>query len=116
MVHPWINRGFPMPRQSKWKQKPNAKVVSRHLLDFRLEFGSHRGKLLPQVPADYLIWVLANEHKVPATDHWAVKAFVEAMLTTHPQMKSLRKDAGQRPPAVHSSPLSNGHGAADHAS
>lgn len=111
-----LYRGLTMPRPPKWHNKPKAKVVERQLLEFRLAFGAYRGKSLPQVPASYLIWALANAKAIPAADHWAITAFVEAMLTTHPQMKSLRKDAGNRPPAVHSSQLSNGSGAADQAS
>jgi hypothetical protein len=102
--------------KTKWNGKPKAKAVSRQLLEFRLEFGSYRGKLLPQVPAEYLVWAISNATKIPATDHWAIKAFVEAMLITHPQMKALRKDAGKRLPAEHSPSKGNGSGAADLAS
>lgn len=105
-----------MARSPKWNKKPKSRVISRHLLEFRLEFGSYRGKLLPQVPAEYLVWALANERAIPAADHWAIKAFVEAMLVTHPQMKPLRKDAGKRLPAEHSPPTGNGQGAAANAS
>jgi hypothetical protein len=46
----------PRPRAYNPAAKPNSYRASV----FRMPFGKHRGKLLSQVPLDYLEWLLAN--------------------------------------------------------
>ena len=70
------------------KRDAMSKSRLADLSRFRLDFGTHQGKTLREVPPDYLDWITKNIHD--ATIRWLVKQY-QNERRQHPRNRKHKK-------------------------